>query len=1031
MNERRPPATPLRCSVPPTGPPAAPPPRRGEPERIAGRGSLERGRSGLRHSPSPAAPSPGVREQLGVLEKVFGRHGLDAALQQVRDKRRDLETAAELLVFVMGEGNFGKSSLINHLLGRRVAEVHFLPKTWRTDLYRRVETVDEQHALLRRAGEPAPRRMSLEEARAACAEQEARLRAQGQETQAAPGVAGPTGLPEEPPAAPADGIVEVQWHYAGLALPRSVVLVDTPGFSQFRTGLNRARAAVLASSDGIVFDLEEVYEQYYHRATLVLWAFRADRINDRDTVETFAHLSARGKQTLGVLTYVDQVPAAQRGELLQKAQGLYGRGVAGFVPVVTGGRSAEVGLGIEALRHRLAALEPAAAALQEEEAAQFCRFLARSGQRWLGAVGDTLIHNLSHISLYCNATSESLLRAAREQEAVVRAKSAELIGPQLKVAHFRDTPTGWQQTPHGWPVTFLDCWVTTTLGRLWKEGSGQSRDWLEGRFHAELAAHLQLETLQGSIRGALTRLGSYTVAEGARVAAGHPMRQLVLKAAGEWETRELDARIEPPDVAGLDFNLPAFHVGLETAGLFALALSHVPVVNWFVRPDAEVVDRVTRQTADEVCALRGRVDAAVADYTRGIAETVLRGAEEALCSLYPSLVGAAPEMALFRLQKYAEALDTDLARLHEAAGSRTEVAGFRAAASTPSGASGGPTGLPPTDLTGGPARALGGTASAGESALPAALDSARYRYRTLFRIWSPRDDLRLAAQELFSEWFQGQEAGLREAASRWLDPLPTASPLDRHALRRCAAGYLRRRRPARMQGEIPLDRFVDHPRRPHLRAVVQSWGDGLARRLETRRLFDDREFARELLGECEYLRLDGLAAAFSAVLGARFAAVFTARLAQATLPPPPVGASVTVPGAPAETGGLGSPRLRLAVATVGALAAGAAVPWLHAGAPTWQLGLEVAGAGSGGFGALAAGAALLSRSLQRRACFRYHVDALVAVVEARSGEWAEAAWREAVASLDGKDARRLFGQQTLARKRPLDQALEGVLELEP
>ena len=97
----------------------------------------------------------------------------------------------------MGEGNSGKSSLINHLLGRSVANVHFLPRTWRTDLYCRVKTEADEHALLRRASEAPSLRMSREEARAAGAEQEARLQAHGREARAA------QGHPCQPPAAPA------------------------------------------------------------------------------------------------------------------------------------------------------------------------------------------------------------------------------------------------------------------------------------------------------------------------------------------------------------------------------------------------------------------------------------------------------------------------------------------------------------------------------------------------------------------------------------------------------------------------------------------------------------------------------------------------------------------------------------------------------------------------------------------------------------------------------------------------------------
>lgn len=63
-------------------------------------------------------------------------------------------------------------------------------------------------------------------------------------------------------------IIEVQWFRAGLTLPPNVVLVDTPGNAQQRSGMRAAHTQTLGGTQGIAVDLEELIdcESFHHRA---------------------------------------------------------------------------------------------------------------------------------------------------------------------------------------------------------------------------------------------------------------------------------------------------------------------------------------------------------------------------------------------------------------------------------------------------------------------------------------------------------------------------------------------------------------------------------------------------------------------------------------------------------------------------------------------------------------------------------------------------------------------------------------------
>ena len=95
-----------------------------------------------------------------LLAEECHRHGFLEQAERVAQRARD--SAEPLLVMVVGEGNFGKSSLVNALAGRRVAPVSIIPKTWKVDLYEPASGRPEEAFLYWRSKPDSPDRVSIE-----------------------------------------------------------------------------------------------------------------------------------------------------------------------------------------------------------------------------------------------------------------------------------------------------------------------------------------------------------------------------------------------------------------------------------------------------------------------------------------------------------------------------------------------------------------------------------------------------------------------------------------------------------------------------------------------------------------------------------------------------------------------------------------------------------------------------------------------------------------------------------------------------
>lgn len=237
-----------------------------------------------------------VLTKMELFQKELIKNGFKENSERVKQKHNDFNEP--FMLMVVGEGNYGKSTLINSLFNKQVAPTSRLPKTWKIDIY---ENSNKDEALLFYKNENTPQYVSIEEANLICEQVENKAKNSDNWK---------------------SELFQVKWKLKADWI-ENILLIDTPGFSQFRSNSTYDNFNLFGTK-GIQLKSFDGFEYYFYRADFVFWCIKATKLEDIDTLNALKNVITEKANIIGIITFMERIPIERWDEIKLKAKEIYG-----------------------------------------------------------------------------------------------------------------------------------------------------------------------------------------------------------------------------------------------------------------------------------------------------------------------------------------------------------------------------------------------------------------------------------------------------------------------------------------------------------------------------------------------------------------------------------------------------------------------------------------------------------------------------------------------------------------------------------